>query len=107
MCVYICEGVLPCLGALPPVEIKTCTKNNSFELSGDICKQIHGVSMESPLSPVLANLYMEYSESEILSFMNTNPLLLLGYVDDIFIVWPNGQDFDTFFPTMYMMPLLP
>ena len=42
-----------------------CTKNNYFEWSDDINKQIHGVVKGSPLSPVLANLYMEYCESEI------------------------------------------
>ena len=59
--------------------IEICTKNNYFEWSDDIYKQIHGVAMGSPLSPVLANLYMEYFESEILPYLNTQPLLWLRY----------------------------
>ena len=71
-------------------------KNNYFEWSDDICKQIHGVAVGSPLSPVLASLYMEYFEPEILPYLNTQ-LLWPRYVDDIFIFWSNDQVFVTFF----------
>ena len=53
--------------------------------------------MGSPLSPVLANLFMEYFESELLPTIMPKPLLWLRYVDDIYLIWPNDQNFDLFF----------
>ena len=36
-------------------------------MDGDMYRKTFGVAMGSPLSPVLANLYMEYFETQILS----------------------------------------
>ena len=41
-----------------PKLIEICTRNKYFEWSDNIHKQIHGVAVGCPLSPVLANLYM-------------------------------------------------
>ena len=54
--------------------IEFCTKNSYFEWSDDICKQIHGVATGTPLSPVPANLYVEYFEAEVLPYLKTQPL---------------------------------
>ena len=40
--------------------IEICTKNKHFKWSDNMYKQIHCVFIGTPLSPVLANLYMEY-----------------------------------------------
>ena len=47
--------------------IEICANNCFLEWDGDIYRQTFGVAMGSPLSPVLANLYMEYFETQILS----------------------------------------
>jgi hypothetical protein len=46
------------------------------------------MTMGSPLSPVLCNLYLEDLESRALSSFTPKPGLLVRYVDDIFIIWP-------------------
>ena len=53
--------------------------------------------MGSPLSPVLANLYMEYYETELLPTISPQPLLWLRYVDDVIAMWPENSDFPEFF----------
>ena len=52
--------------------------------------------MGSPLSPVLAGLFMEYFESELLPTLPVAPPLWLRYVDDIFMIWRNDDDFAPF-----------
>ena len=52
--------------------------------------------MGSPLSPVLAGLYMEYFETELLPTLPVQPALWLRYVDDVFALWPEHQNFDVF-----------
>ena len=44
--------------------------------------------MGSPLSPVLANIFMEYFESKLLPGLENRPPLWLRYVDDVFALWP-------------------
>ena len=77
--------------------IRLCTNNNYFQFQDRFFKQKFGISMGSPLSPVLANLFMEYFESELLPTIGPQPKLWLRYVDDIFMLWPNDQDFNAFF----------
>ena len=60
-----------------------------FTFDGHGFKQKFGVAMGSPLSPVLANLCMEFLESEcILNCPNNiKPLVWYRYVDDVFIIY--------------------
>ena len=55
--------------------------------------------MGSPLSPVLADLFMEEFELDTIENADLRPSLWLRYVDDTFVVWPHGrtalQDFLT------------
>ena len=48
--------------------------------------------MGSPLSPIIANLYMEYFESLALELSQLQPKLRLRYVDDTFVEWQHGKD---------------
>lgn len=53
--------------------------------------------MGSSLSPVLANLYMEMFESELLPSVLPPNTIWFRYVDDIFSMWQmNRSDFDDF-----------
>ena len=40
--------------------LRLCTNNNFFQFKDRFYKQKFGISMGSPLSPVLANLFMEF-----------------------------------------------
>ena len=46
--------------------------------------------MGSPVSPIVANLYMEYYEKKALSTTST-PRLWMRYVDDTFVIQQEGQ----------------
>ena len=48
--------------------------------------------MGSPLSPVLANIFMEHFEQNALANSALVPKLWKRYVDDIFAVWSYGKE---------------
>ena len=47
--------------------LEFCLKNTYFSFQSEFCEQVKGVAMGSPVSPVVANLYMEYFEQKALS----------------------------------------
>ena len=47
--------------------------------------------MGSPMSPVIANMYMEHLEETALGIAPLQPTLWLRYVDDTFVIWPHGD----------------
>ena len=66
--------------------IQTCLDFNIFEHKGKWYKQFQGLAMGSPLSPIIACLYMEYIEKKYIL-----PRLLPGtkwlrYIDDVIYV---------------------
>src|SRR6201990_2244167 len=64
---------------------------SSSEFNGRFFKQTSGLSMDSPLSPVFSNIFMELFERKYLKgiFEDFN-ITWLRYVDDIFATW-NGN----------------
>jgi hypothetical protein len=72
--------------------VQICIKSTYFSFYGDIYEQFEGVSMGSPLSPIVVNIYMD--NFEIIS-INTPPLktkVWKRYVDDTNTIWPHGRD---------------
>ena len=77
--------------------IKLCVTNNVFSFNGSYFKQKFGCSMGNPLSPLLANLYMEYFETVLLSPIKPPNMIWYRYVDDIFSYWDEKWgNFDEF-----------
>ena len=67
-------------------------------MEGEFYEQTCGVAMGSPLSPVVANLFMEDFESKALSSALHQPKLWKRFVDDTCVVWPHGrEELDRFF----------
>ena len=65
--------------------VEACLSFNIFEYDGGWFEQVFGLNMGSPLSPVLACLYLEFIErNKILPKMKD--CLWLRYVDDILIM---------------------
>jgi hypothetical protein len=48
--------------------------------------------MGSPLSTVVANVYMEDYEKEALESALLNPCCWFRYVGNNFVIWPHGSD---------------
>ena len=65
-----------------------CLRTTYFEFEGDIYEQKEGAAMGSPLSPVLANIFIEMFEEEAIDSAAHKPSLWVRYVDDTFVIWP-------------------
>jgi hypothetical protein len=63
-----------------------------FSFGGQFYEQIDGVAKGSPLSPVIANFYMEVFKEMVLDRAPHKPLCWFRYMDDTFVIWPHGPD---------------
>jgi hypothetical protein len=63
-----------------------------FTFNGQYYGQTDGVAMGSPLSPVIANFYMEDYEKAGLKLASLKPCCWFHYVDDTFVKWPHCPD---------------
>ena len=78
-------------------ELKTlfqfATSGTHFLFNSEYFDQIDGVSMGSPLGPVLANLFMSHNEgSWIENYKGVKPFYYRRYVDDIFCIFSTEVD---------------
>ena len=62
-----------------------CLKNTYFSFQNQFYEQVEGAAMGSPVSPIVANLYMEYLEQKALSNA-PHPQFWHRYVDDTFVI---------------------
>ncbi|VDP96423.1 unnamed protein product [Trichobilharzia regenti] len=65
--------------------LKFCLESNYFTFRGNLHRQTNGVAMGSPVSPIVADRFMNRFKDNIFSSMLT-PKIWLGYVDDTFAV---------------------
>ena len=74
------------------------TSGTHFILNGSFYDQVDGISMESLLGPVLANLFMSFHKKKSLQeFDKGNVLMHKRYVDDIFCMFGNEIDEENVF----------
>ena len=69
------------------------TSQTYFIFNSKFCNQIDGVAIGSPLTSVLAHIFMDFYESNWLNEYNLNkPKFYLRYVDDILAAFDKEQD---------------
>ena len=75
-------------------KLENTSKNTYFSFQGQFFEQVEGAAMGSPVSPIVANLCMEYLEQNALSTAPP-PRFWHRFVDDTFIIHRevNKQDF--------------
>ena len=66
--------------------LEFCLKNTYFSFQGQFFEQVEGAAMGSPVSPIVANLYMEYLEQKALSTVTPPPRFWHRFVDDTFVI---------------------
>ena len=66
--------------------LEFCLKSIYFVFQGNFYEQKEGAAMGSPLSPIIANIFMEDFETKTLSSAPHSPSLLNRFVDDTFVV---------------------
>ena len=80
--------------------LEFCLKNTYFSFQDQFYEKVEGAAMGSPVSPIVANLYMQYLEQKALSTAPNPPRFWCRFVDDTFVIhkeankppgFPQGQ----------------
>ncbi|XP_018339041.1 PREDICTED: uncharacterized protein LOC108746640 [Trachymyrmex septentrionalis] len=69
--------------------IEHCLTTIYFSYYNQFYEQTSGAAMGSPISPVIANIFMEYFEKEALRKTSKKPEVLFRYVDNTFVIRQN------------------
>ncbi|XP_060528287.1 uncharacterized protein LOC132703174 [Cylas formicarius] len=68
-----------------------CLTTTYFQWNKEFYEQVDGVAMGSPLSPVIANFFIEKFEQQALNTAQKKPKCWFRYVDDTFVIWSHGE----------------
>ena len=71
--------------------LQFCLRSTCFTYREKYYEQVEGAAMGSPISPIVANLYMEDFEARALRSSPNPPLLWKRFVDDTFVIIKKHQ----------------
>ena len=72
--------------------LKKCLTTTYFQYQDKFYKQREGAAMGSPLSPLIAYIFMEFFEELAIETAKDKPSLWLRFVDDTFVRWRHGEE---------------
>ena len=72
--------------------VQICLKSTYFTFCGEIYEQIKGVAMGSPLSTIVATIYMEHFENKAIESFSQKPRQWKRFVDDTNLIWTHGRE---------------
>ena len=72
--------------------VKVFLNSTYFSFRGKIYEQIEGIAMGSPLSPIVAKIYIDFFEKEALQSFPLQSKWWIRYVDDTNINWSHGRE---------------
>jgi len=62
-----------------------------FTFNNKFYKQTYGAPMGSPLSPIIADLFLQKLENDVLNSLQIKPIFYLRFVDDIALSTPHAS----------------
>ena len=66
--------------------------HNYFEFASLVFQQVKGTAMGAAFSPTAANIFMSVTIRRFLCTQSKQPLLLVRYIDNIFMIWTHTED---------------